>query len=84
MRRVSAKRQEESRLYTIAKRFMLHRHPICEGKMHCFNPSVDVHHVKGRAGRNYLDVTTWKMVCRSCHTEIHNNPRWAREQGLLQ
>lgn len=45
-------------------------------------PSTDIHHVK-RRGRYYLDESTWLAVARSSHRKIHDNPRWARELGLL-
>lgn len=44
--------------------------------------STDIHHVK-RRGRYYLDESTWLAVARSSHRKIHDNPRWARELGLL-
>jgi hypothetical protein len=45
--------------------------------------ATDIHHIEGR-GKNYLAVDTWMAVSRHWHNEIHNNPKWAREQGYLK
>jgi predicted HNH restriction endonuclease len=40
----------------------------------CAIEATDVHHLF--SGRNkdkyYLDMSTWKAVCRNCHRAIHN------------
>jgi hypothetical protein len=46
--------------------------------------SQDIHHTAGRTGTNYLDQSTWLAVCRPMHERIHNNPSWARQNGLLR
>lgn len=46
--------------------------------------SQDVHHTAGRSGKNYLDQSTWLAVSRTMHERIHNNPSWARANGLLK
>ena len=44
--------------------------------------STDCHHSKKR-GKHYLDVSSWMAVSREAHQRIHDNPKWAREQGYL-
>jgi hypothetical protein len=54
--------------------------PICHL---CEQLATDIHHKEGR-GSKTNDTTTWLGVCRQCHTNIHNNPSWARTEGYLQ
>ena len=83
--KMSAKRKVESRIYSKKRRAFLEMHPYCETRVTCAgNPAIDVHHVYGRTGKNYLDDTTWLSSCRPCHNWIHNNPGKARERGLLR
>jgi hypothetical protein len=44
--------------------------------------SEDCHH-KLKRGKNYLNVESWLAVGRQIHQRIHDNPAWARENGLL-
>jgi hypothetical protein len=43
----------------------------------------DIHHSKGRTGKNYLDESTWIAVCRPCHQWIEENRREAERMGLI-
>jgi hypothetical protein len=45
--------------------------------------SCDVHHSKGRTGKNYLDETTWVAASREEHEWAHRHPSQARALGLL-
>jgi hypothetical protein len=45
-------------------------------------PATDVHHAKKR-GKHYLDVSSWLALSRENHQRIHDNPSWARANGLL-
>lgn len=80
MRRMSKKRQTESKEYTAQRRKFLDKLPICEvcGKAN----STDVHHRKGR-GKYYLDDDSWLSVCRRCHDRIHVSPDWGRANGYI-
>lgn len=82
LRKVSAKRQRELKVYSKLRAEFMESRPVCEV---CESrPSKDVHHTKGRLGGNYLNVSTFKAVCRYCHLWIHAHPSLAREKGLLQ
>lgn len=80
MKRISKKRQTESKEYSSKRLQFLTELPLCEACMRA--TSTDVHHKAGR-GKNYLDVDTWLSVCRPCHEKIHREPIWAREKGFL-
>lgn len=82
IRRVSKKRRLESRKYSLQRDLFLYFNPVCQ--ICDEQPSTEVHHVQGRTGKNYLDVTTWLAVDRGCHHRIHTNPSWARENGYLK
>jgi hypothetical protein len=42
------------------------------------------HHMKGRIGSLLMDKEFWLGVSRRGHRWIHDNPKWAREQGWLK
>ncbi len=44
--------------------------------------SFDLHHAK-RRGKHYLDASSYMALSRSCHQFTHDNPKIAREAGLL-
>lgn len=90
----------ESRRYSSLRKKFLKEHPTCQAcKRHdvvrqesptCTvgfafrRTATDIHHVKGRLGGNYLDVSTWMAVCRTCHDWIHQHPKEARAAGMLK
>lgn len=82
LRKMSAKRQRESRIYAVKRKAFLEATPMCQ--LCTLAESQDVHHLEGRLGGNYLNEATWLPVCRHCHDWIHTHPIQAREQGLLK
>ena len=46
--------------------------------------SQDIHHTKGRTGKNFLDTSTWMAASRKEHRWVHDHPKEARALGLLQ
>jgi hypothetical protein len=88
---VSDKRKKEAAIYAKKRSefLALHRHCECcptrnayeygfNGLKNRFWMAQDVHHTKGRTGKNFLDEETWLAVCRTCHDWIHANPNTAR------
>jgi hypothetical protein len=80
LRRVSQKRAKEAKEYMKLRKEFLEKLPICE--VCTKRKATDVHH-KDKRGKNYLEVDTWLSVCRKCHTNIHENPSWARANNYL-
>lgn len=76
------KRQKEERLYYKEKAIYMALHPICEVEG-CCEPSVDLHHKKGRLGKLIYAVKYFMAVCRKHHDMIGENPKWAYEMGYL-
>lgn len=78
---ISAKRKERMKAYKVLREAFLEAHPVC---MVCGQrPSSDIHHKAGRFGSRLNDTDNWLAVCRICHRDIHDNPKWAYEQGHL-
>lgn len=79
---VSEARKDENKIYLTLRKVFLENHPKCEGKiLGCLNRSTEVHHKRGRVGKNYLDVHTFLALCNNCHRWIETHPDWAKQQG---
>jgi hypothetical protein len=82
---VSKKRQGEMDTYTKQRLAFLALFVQCQAKLPaCTGFSTDVHHKAGRVGDNYLKMSTWMAVCRSCHSYIETHPDEAKELGFSQ
>lgn len=71
----SKKRSVEDIVYADLRKVFLQKHPGCEANLAgCTHRATDVHHTFwGNDRQNtYLKVDTWKAVCRSCHSLIHD------------
>lgn len=84
----SPKRAKEEREYSAERIKFLNMHTMCEANMPgiCTGTATDVHHTYAGSNRQqyFLQVDTWKALCRMCHTWVHNNPKAAKELGLLK
>jgi hypothetical protein len=81
IKQVSTARAIANRIYGVARKQFLAEHPHCQCCDH--RRSTQVHHTRGRTGKNFLDKTTWLAVDVGCHEWIHNNPNKARVLGWL-
>jgi len=79
---VSAKRNSEGAEYTRLRKEFLAAHPVCQFPGCTCREKLEIHH-KARRGRFFLRTDTWMAVCRWCHTQIEQNPTWAKEHGYL-
>jgi len=71
--------------YTKKRTLFLIAHPNCQAKLvGCTGKATDVHHAAGRVGENYLNMSKWKALCRSCHRWVEENPEEAKELGLSE
>lgn len=83
--KVSEKRSVDNEKYDGLRKAFLVDNPDCQAKLlECEKKSTDVHHAAKR-GRNFLEVSTWMAVCRTCHTRIETvlSAPERREQGFL-
>lgn len=77
---VSDKRKKESAEYQKVRLEYLNNKPNCEV---CGNPATEVHHKNNKRGSRLTDTKYFLSSCRDCHRKIHDNPRWAEENGYL-
>lgn len=63
----------------VRKEYLEEKDYACEV---CGVYATDIHHKKGR-GKNLCEKESFLAVCRKCHTRIHDNPAWARENNYL-
>lgn len=83
--RVSDKKKEKLKPYAILRRNYLKENPICEsGLCECANLSEEIHHCS-MSELDFLEVTTWKAVCKFCHhaIEFYMSAEERRAKGLL-
>lgn len=76
-----AKPRKDLSEYQKVRATYLKEHPLCE--CGCGERATEVHHKKGRIGKLLTDTEFFMAVASFCHAEIHNNPKWAFEQGYM-
>jgi hypothetical protein len=83
IRTASKKRQKQNRQYTPVKRKYLADHPFCQVEG-CGVPSTDLHHKRGRSGKQLLNLDDFMSVCRAHHDAFEREDKAAREAGHKQ
>lgn len=79
MKLVSDKRRAQLKEYATERKSYLAAKPSCQV---CHKRrAAEIHHTRGREGKLLLEKEFWLPVCWACHRKIHDNPRWARENG---
>jgi len=82
-RKKSAKRKVQDIEYSSRRKIFLADNPLCKaGLPGCTSTATQVHHMAGRTGNLYLDVTHWFPICHSCHQWVTVNSREAIELGF--
>lgn len=85
IRHFSVKRERINREYSRKRKEFLKDGDLCEARLEgCSGVAKEIHHRRGRVGKNLLDTGTWLRVCRSCHTQLENAPLMAKEKGLSE
>lgn len=87
LRKVSKLRAEQAKVYRARKKVFLETHEYCF-VCGCWTHRAlrELHHVRGRAGKLYLDERFWEMACGldgGCHAKIHSERKWAIANGFL-
>ena len=86
MRKMSKKRQAELGNWNAVKAIVRRRDADCVARNNqekCWGP-LDVHHRLPRS-RGGKDVPmNLLLLCGFHHRQVHENPDWARERGLLR
>lgn len=84
IRKVSAKRAEQNKIYKRLRELFLRVNPLCQ--VYPFRQATEVHHTYSGKDRSkhFLQVSTWMAVSREGHNHIHDHPKEAREKGWLK
>lgn len=81
LRQASPKRQSEYKQYTQVRNAYLIINPVCQ---RCKKAkATDIHHKAGRVGKWLCLDKYFAALCRSCHDEIHSDPKAARKQSWI-
>lgn len=64
----------------VRKEYLFAKGYTCEV---CGNAGANQIHHKAKRGKNLCNTETFMCVCALCHRKIHDNPKWARENGYL-
>lgn len=79
----SAKRKVENALYLKKRRIFMEQNKTCQAQLSgCTHLATDLHHPRGRLGKNLTDETNFLALCRPCHTYIETHPEFAKEKGF--
>jgi hypothetical protein len=85
--KISEKRVVKNKKYKEENVKFLKANPLCQLKLlGCTELSTEVHHLYSGRNRDkyYLDTTTWKASCSSCHHYLHDvlSAKQAEDLGL--
>ena len=77
IKKVSEKRKQQNDEYSKLRKLYLESHLFCEVKFPgiCMGKATEIHHLYSGRDREkyYLDINTYKAICRNCHNMIHSN-----------
>lgn len=83
----SEKTKSLKRLYTKVRKtfFQQEENQVCHVRVDgfCTIQATDVHHKAGRLGELLTNTSYFLPVCRHCHRYIHDNSKWAEENGYI-
>ena len=83
---VSDTKRKQDTIYSQLRKEFFNRpeNQFCKARLEgCTINATDVHHSKGR-GKYYLDMTTWKPLCRNCHDVLETAPELAKDLGFSE
>lgn len=73
--KLSDKEKKRQVAYMALKKEYMKQYPECQVRLEgCMVKAIDIHHLFFGADRygHFLDSTSWKSTCRSCHNRIHD------------
>lgn len=73
--KVSDKEKKRQVAYSALKKEYMKQYPECQVRLEgCTHKAIDIHHLYFGADRygHFLDSSSWKSTCRSCHNRIHD------------
>lgn len=75
---VSKKQKERLSRYNEAKKNHYKSNNFCD--ICLTEQNLTIHHISGRGKNIDKNLVT---LCMDCHTYVHKNPKWSRENGYL-
>lgn len=85
IKKISKAQGKKNYQYGKKRKEYLAEHPMCEIRVEgCTGKATEIHHTKGRVGKNMTDETTFKSTCPNCHRWTEVNPKQAKEIGASQ
>lgn len=84
IKKVSDKKVQQDKLYSILRKNFLKNNPICAAHslLNCSPVATTIHHPSGRVGDRYLDDSEFIGLCIQGHTYVELNPEWSKENGF--
>lgn len=76
---VSKKQRERLSRYNKAKAEHVKVNDFCA--ICSTTSNLTIHHISGRGKNIDKNLVT---LCMECHTYVHKNPKWSRENGYLE
>lgn len=80
---ISEKRKGQLEEYKGQRIEYLRKHKKC-GVNDCIEAATDVHHMRGRSGKQLNVVDDFLATCRECHVYIEDHPAWAMAKGYTR
>jgi hypothetical protein len=81
----SKKRVSEEAEYSKRRKLFLLANPVCQAHLPtCSSQATEIHHKRGKIGRDLIDMTNFLAVCRQCHHIIETKPILAKELGFSE
>ena len=67
--------------YKTKRDTFIQQNPVCQFP-NCTQKATELHHAKGRIGKNLTDESTFRALCHDHHAYIELNPIQAKKLGL--
>lgn len=85
--KISDKQKIKNIEYKVIRDKFINENPICQANINneyttCTKISTDNHHMRGKVGDLYLDISNFLSLCRSCHSYIETHPNESKELGF--
>ena len=77
-------KKESDKMKALKKEYLKLREQFLKDNPKCAvtgKKATEVHHMKGRTGKDLLDVSNFLPVSREAHIKIELNVSWAKEKG---
>lgn len=81
IRRKSKAKEAFDAEYALAREQVLRRDEWCKI---CGRQAGHVHHIRPRSMGGKNDLDNLVLLCNLCHTRVHENVSWAKQEGWIK